>query len=327
MDSLNSMPRRRDIDLAAKRFFLHYPETPVLQSERLNKALGAEVFFKAESMMPQMGAFKIRGALNAILSLATDLKLEGVLAQSSGNHGQAVALVAREVGIKARIVVPEDAPDIKKQGMELFGAEIVESGPRPDQRKAMTEQVQAESGYPLIHPFENPYVIAGQATVVREMISQIPGLQDVIVQIGGGGLISGSVLSQFYYAPQLKIHGAEAEHADDYSRMVRGLPARDLKGPVSVADGLRVPIGDPNARLINGSLESLSQVSEAEIIEAMFLVWQHLRVIVEPSAAVGFAVLRKNIQQFVGKKVGVILTGGNVDMARAFGLFEKHGHV
>ena len=299
--------------------FIHH--TPVLTSTSLDEIAGCMLFFKTENFH-KVGAFKSRGAMNAILSLTREQRARGVATHSSGNHAQALARAAKIMGTKAYIVMPRTAPQIKKQGVIGYGGEIFECEPTLRAREEMLMKVVEDKGAYVIHPFNNFDVIAGQATAAKEFFEEINYLNYVIAPVGGGGLISGTGLAAKFFSPQTIVVGAEPEGADDAFRSLESGMIEPSQSD-SVADGLLTTVGDKTFPIIQETVRKIITVSDVEIISAMRLLWERLKIIVEPSAAVAFAAVLKQKERFKNRNVGIIISGGNVDLVRASKLFAS----
>ncbi len=299
--------------------FIHH--TPVLTSTSLDEIAGCMLFFKTENFQ-KVGAFKSRGAMNAILSLTREQRARGVATHSSGNHAQALARAAKIMGTKAYIVMPRTAPQIKKQGVIGYGGEIFECEPTLRAREEMLMKVVEDKGAYVIHPFNNFDVIAGQATAAKEFFEEINYLNYVIAPVGGGGLISGTGLAAKFFSPQTIVVGAEPEGADDAFRSLESGMIEPSQSD-SVADGLLTTVGDKTFPIIQETVRKIITVSDVEIISAMRLLWERLKIIVEPSAAVAFAAVLKQKERFKNRNVGIIISGGNVDLVRASKLFAS----
>ena len=299
--------------------FIHH--TPVLTSTSLDEIAGCMLFFKTGNFQ-KVGAFKSRGAMNAILSLTREQRARGVATHSSGNHAQALARAAKIMGTKAYIVMPRTAPQIKKQGVIGYGGEIFECEPTLRAREEMLMKVVEDKGAYVIHPFNNFDVIAGQATAAKEFFEEINYLNYVIAPIGGGGLISGTGLAAKFFSPQTIVVGAEPEGADDAFRSLESGMIEPSQSD-SVADGLLTTVGDKTFPIIQETVRKIITVSDVEIISAMRLLWERLKIIVEPSAAVAFAAVLKQKERFKNRNVGIIISGGNVDLVRASKLFAS----
>ncbi|HJL94789.1 MAG TPA: pyridoxal-phosphate dependent enzyme, partial [SAR324 cluster bacterium] len=260
------------------------------------------------------GAFKARGASNAVFGLSNEVALKGVVTHSSGNHGLSLAYAAGRKGIPVTVVMPHTAPEPKKDAVRDYGGTIVECEPSSTSREETSARVVAESGADFVHPYNDPRVISGQATCSLELLEQTGGLDAVIAPIGGGGMISGSCLAMSNVAPEIKIFAAEPKNADDAYRSFKAGYIIADDAPVTVADGLKVPLKDLTWHFVSKYVEDILIATEQEIIDAMKLIWQRMKIVIEPSSAVPLATILKNKNIFSGKRVGVIITGGNVDL-------------
>lgn len=293
------------------RPFIH--RTAVLQSSSLNELAGCEIFFKCENFQ-KIGAFKARGGMNAVLRLTKEQQQKGLTTHSSGNHAQAIALAAKSVGTTAYIVMPSNAPKIKKRGVEALGGKIIECEPTLAARERGVEKVIEETGATFIHPFDNDDVIAGQATAAKEMIEDY-GIFDVMMApVGGGGLLSGTALTCHYLSPETEVWAGEPEGAADAVLSFKSGKVEKAPYIDTIADGLLTNLSERTLHIIKNHVKGILVVNDEEIIAAMRLIYERLKIVIEPSCAVPFAALLKNKEQFVGKKVGIILTGGNVDV-------------
>lgn len=306
-------PKKEDIAEAYKRIKPYIHRTPVFTSENLNNLTGAHIFFKCENLQ-KVGAFKARGAMNAVLSLSNEEKENGVATHSSGNHGQALAWAAKNKGIDAFIVVPSSAPEVKKAAMKSYGANITECEPNLKAREQTLDQVISETGACIIHPYNDYRIIAGQATSAYELFQDIKDLDYLLAPVGGGGLISGSALSAAYFSPTTKVIGCEPEGADDAYRSLKEGKIVPSENPDTIADGLLTSLGDRTFPIIGEHVSEILTVDDELIKEAMHLVWQRMKLVIEPSAAVPLACLIKNKNKFKDKKVGLIFSGGNVQL-------------
>jgi threonine dehydratase len=288
--------------------------TPVLTSRSLNALSGAQLFFKCENLQ-KTGSFKIRGASNAILSLSDSEASRGIVTLSSGNHGAAVACVASWRGVPAWIVMPKDTPAVKCRAVESYGGKIIYSEPTITSRKETAARVQAETGAVLIHPYDDDRILAGQATAAKELLEEVPDLDFVIAPVSGGGLLSGTSLSAKHMRPQIKVYGGEPERADDaYRSMETGtLQAQDASD--TIADGLRACLSPRTFAILQKHLDGVLLVSEKEILAAMHLIWQRMKIVIEPSSAVALAPVLRNDGPAWKGKIGIILSGGNVELA------------
>jgi threonine dehydratase len=289
--------------------------TPVLSSEFLDAELGAKLFFKCENLQVS-GAFKARGAFNAVLNLPPELAARGVVTHSSGNHGAALALAARTRGIAAYVVAPRTTPASKQRNMLRYGAKLQLCEPTLAARQAAAEQIIADTGATLIHPFDNADVMAGQGTVALELLDQVPDLDVIVCPIGGGGLISGAAVAAHGVNARLKILGAEPEGADDAWRSRSAGMITPVAQPASLADGLLATIAPSTFEVIRTQVHAVGTASEAQLVAAMRRVWEELKIIIEASSAVPVAALLNGSLPVAGQRVGVVLTGGNVDLQR-----------
>lgn len=309
------IPTLATIEAAAARIRPYVHHTPVLTCQTLNRLSGVELYFKCENFQ-KIGAFKARGGVNAVLSLSEDELKNGVTTHSSGNHAQAIAYAAGLVGTKAYIVMPRTAPQVKKDAVRGYGAEVIECEPTLDARESTVEEVIAQHGAAMIHPFNDYRVIAGQATAAKELIEEVGTLDVVMAPVGGGGLLSGTALSTHYLLPTAEVIAAEPEGAAD--AVLSFQTGRIEKAPFihTIADGLLTNLGDKTLEIIRLHVKDILLTSDPEIIAAMRLIWERMKIIIEPSCAVPFAALLRNKERFAGKKVGIILTGGNVDLGK-----------
>jgi threonine dehydratase len=289
--------------------FVH--RTPVMTSQRLNAIAGAELHFKCENLQ-RGGAFKARGAFNTVMALSDREAASGVYTHSSGNHGAAMALAARTRGIPAHVVVPDNASEVKKSAVEAYGGKIHLCTPTQTGREEAARRVGAETGAHFIHPYDNDHVIAGQGTAAAELLEQVAGLEIVIAPIGGGGLISGSALAAL--GTSARVIGAEPAGADDAARSFVSGHVIPQTNPQTIADGLRSSLCERTFTIISQHVADVRTASEGGIVEAMRLIWSAMKIVVEPSAAVPLAAILEHAAAFAGRRVGVILTGGNVDL-------------
>ncbi|MFC1547662.1 pyridoxal-phosphate dependent enzyme [Candidatus Neomarinimicrobiota bacterium] len=304
-----------DIQSAAARIqpYVHY--TPVLTCSSLDQMAGAQLFFKCENLQ-KAGAFKFRGASNAVFSLSEEEARNGVATHSSGNHGAALSLAARLRGIPAHIVMPSTAPRIKQAAVKGYGGIITTCEPTLASRESTLEEVVERTGATFIHPYNNLRVIAGQGTCAVEFLDQIPDLDMVIAPVGGGGLLSGTAVSVSELSPGTKVVGAEPANADDAYRSLKAGTIIPSKDPQTVADGLRTSLGELTFAVISKRVERIITVSEEAIIRAMRHVWERMKIIIEPSSAVAVAVALEGELDLSSKRVGIIISGGNVDLDR-----------
>lgn len=309
------IPTYQDVEAAHDRIAPYIHRTPVLTSSYLNALTGAELYFKCENFQ-KAGAFKARGASNAVFSLSDAQTARGVATHSSGNHGLCLSYAAGRRGIACTVVMPRTAPQAKKDAVAGYGGRVVECEPSTTSRESVFAKVMAGSGAEFVHPYNDPRVIAGQATCSRELNAQVPGLDAVIAPIGGGGMISGTCLTLSAIAPGVQIYAAEPEQADDAARSFRAGHIIADDAPETVADGLKVPLKELTWHFVQRHVTDILTTSEDEIIEAMKLTWKRMKIVMEPSCAVPLAAILRNPAVFRGKRVGVIITGGNVDLDR-----------
>ncbi|QFU22720.1 pyridoxal-phosphate dependent enzyme [Shewanella eurypsychrophilus] len=308
-----TIPTYADVLIAHERIKPYIHKTPVLTSRFLNELTGAELFFKCENLQ-KAAAFKVRGACNAVFGLSEEKAKIGVATHSSGNHALSLSYAAGQRGIAATVVMPRTAPQAKKDAVIGYGGTIVECEPSTSSREAVFEQVVAKSGADFVHPYNDPRVIAGQATCSKELIDQVDNLDIVIAPIGGGGMISGTCLTLSTIAPDVKIYAAEPLNADDAARSFRAGYIIADDAPNTVADGLKVPLKDLTWHFVKNHVTDILTATEDEIVAAMKLVWLRMKLVIEPSSAVTLATILKNPELFKGKRVGIIITGGNVDL-------------
>ena len=304
------MPDFAAVEAAAARIAPHAQRTPVMRAHSLDALSGAELHFKCENLQ-RVGAFKFRGACNAVWSLADDVAMRGVATHSSGNHGAALALAARTRGIAAHVVVPEGAVRSKVAAIEAYGATLHRCAPTMAAREAAAERVSATTGATLVHPFTDPRVIAGQGTAALELIREVDAL---VVPVGGGGLVGGSAIAARALNPKMAVYAAEPSGAADaYESLRRDERVTDVV-PDTICDGLRGGIGPINFAMLKHYAIEVLPVSDQDTVAAMRLVWERLKIIVEPSSAVALAAILANAARFAGRRVGIILSGGNVDL-------------
>lgn len=287
--------------------------TPILSSSTLNRHIHSEVWFKCENLQ-RMGAFKIRGATHAIMKLNEEQKARGVITHSSGNFAQAVALAASSLDTKATVVMPETAPRIKKEAVQSYGANLVECAPSLEAREKTMESIRSKSGATFLHPSNDMNVILGQSTVAWEFIEEMEELDVILTPVGGGGLIAGTALATQHLLPEAETIGSEPFGADDAYLSLKTGKIQPSINPMTIADGLKTQLGDQNFPIIMKYVSRIIRVEESEIIAAMRYIWERMKIIIEPSSAVAVAALFRNKGEFKNRRVGVILTGGNVDL-------------
>lgn len=308
-----TIPTYEDMLAAHKRIEPHIRRTEVLTSPFLDELSGAQLFFKCENFQVP-GAFKVRGATNAVFGLSEEKAAKGVATHSSGNHASCLSYAAMRRGIPCNVVMPSTAPQTKKDTVRRYGGKITECEPSTSSREATFAEVQAATGGDFVHPYNDPRVIAGQGTCSKEFVEQTDGLDMVVAPIGGGGMISGTCLTLSTLAPETKIIAAEPEQADDAYRSFKAGYIIADDAPKTIADGLLVPLKDLTWHFVSSHVSEIYTASEEEIIEAMKLTWKHLRIVMEPSSAVPLATVLKNPDAFRNKRVGIVVTGGNVDL-------------
>ena len=309
------IPTFDDMLAAQERIKPYVHRTPVLTSSYLNELAGAELFFKCENFQ-KAGAFKVRGASNAVFGLPDDMLAHGVATHSSGNHALSLSYAAGRRGIPCTVVMPRTAPQAKKDAVLGYGGRIVECEPSTSSREATFAEVVKETGAEFVHPYNDPRVIAGQGTCSRELIEQVDDLDAVVAPIGGGGMISGTCLTLSNLSPDTKIYAAEPEMADDAARSFKAGHIIADDAPETVADGLKVPLKEMTWHFVSNHVTDILTASEQEIVDAMKLIWKRMKIVIEPSSAVPLATILKNQDLFAGKRVGVIITGGNVDLGK-----------
>ncbi|MES1964426.1 pyridoxal-phosphate dependent enzyme [Psychrobacter sp. AH5] len=312
-----TIPTLEDMLAAHERIKPYIHRTPVMTSSFLNEMAGCEMFFKCENFQ-KAGAFKVRGASNAVFGLSDEEAKNGVCTHSSGNHALSLSYAAGQRGVPCNVVMPYSAPEAKKAAVRGYGGIITECQPSTTSREEVFAKVQAETGGDFVHPYNDPRVIAGQATCSREFLEQMQerGVKPdmVVAPIGGGGMISGTCLTLSNLAPDVKIYAAEPVNADDAARSLHAGHIIADDAPDTIADGLKVPLKDLTWHFVSNYVTDILTATEEEIVEAMKLTWTHMKIIIEPSCAVPLAVILKNKDVFADKKVGVIITGGNVDL-------------
>jgi len=313
LNKLHNIPTIADIQNVHEAIAPYIHRTPILTSKSINEIAGAELYFKCENFQ-KIGAFKMRGATSAALALSEEEIEKGLATHSSGNHAQAVALSAKNLNTKAYIVMPNNAPLIKQQATAGYGAEITFCEPTQAARESTLAEIVKEKGATFIHPYDDYNVIVGQASCAKELIEDSPILDTIIAPIGGGGLMAGTALSAKYLSPMTKVYGTEPEAVNDAYRSFQSGKMEVNTTTDTIADGLKVNVGEKNFGIIKTHLEAVLTVSEEEIADAMKLIWERMKIIIEPSCAVPLAAILKYPEPFAQRKVGLILTGGNVDV-------------
>jgi threonine dehydratase len=319
----HSMVTFEDVEAAASRLRGVAHRTPVATSRTLDERLGARLFLKCENLQ-RAGAFKFRGAYNALSRLSDRERERGVLTYSSGNHAQAIALASRLLGIPATIVMPKNAPATKRQATEGYGARVVTYDPASERREEVAERMREESGAVLVPPYDHADVIAGQGTAALELFEETGELDAVVVCCGGGGLLSGSALVARRLFPECRVVGVEPAAADDATRSFLTGVLHTVDNPPTIADGARTPsLGRLTFPLVRANVDEMVTVSDDELVRAMRFVWERMKLVVEPTGVLGLAAVLHDRVPAVGKRVGVILSGGNVDLDRALELFRE----
>ena len=302
-----------DIEKAHQRISDHIHNTTILTSDSLNNELGSNLFFKCENFQ-KTGSFKIRGATNSILQLNDKEIKNGIITTSSGNHGAAVAFIANKIGASSKIIMPNNTPKNKIENVERYGGEIFYCEPNIKSREYTLEKMVQKSGGSIIHPYNDEKIIAGQGTAAKELIEKVPDLDAIICPVSGGGLLSGTLLAAKNLKPDIKVFGAEPENADDTYRSVLKNKIMSNETTDTIADGLRAQVGTITFPIIKKNVDKILLVSEEMIISSMYMIWQRLKIIVEPSCSIVLAALMINSKRFLNKRVGLILTGGNFDL-------------
>jgi len=308
-----TIPEYSDVEQAHVRIAPYIHQTPVMSSRLLNEMCTAQLFFKCENFQ-KAGAFKVRGACNAVFSLDEQQAPLGVATHSSGNHALSLSYAAGQRGIDATVVMPRTAPQAKKDAVIGYGGTIIECEPSTSSREQVFADLVAQSGADFVHPYNDPRVIAGQATCAKELLKQVDGLTAVVAPIGGGGMISGTCLTVSKLAPHIKIYAAEPLNADDAARSFRAGKIIADDAPSTIADGLKVPLKNLTWHFVSNYVSNIFTATEDEIVTAMALIYKHLKIVIEPSSAVPLAIILKNPEVFKGQRVGIIITGGNVDL-------------
>ncbi|CAI4044290.1 hypothetical protein SKDZ_11G0030 [Saccharomyces kudriavzevii ZP591] len=310
------IPTYDDVLDASERIKGHVNKTPVLTSRTLNDRLEAEVYFKGENYQ-RVGAFKFRGAMNAVSKLSDKERKKGVIAFSSGNHAQAIALSAKLFNVPATIIMPEDAPALKVAATAGYGAHIIKYNRYTEDREHIGRQLAAKHGYVLIPPYDHPDVIAGQGTSAKELFEEVGELDALFVPLGGGGLLSGSALAARSLSPGCKVFGVEPEAGNDGQQSFKSGSIVHIDTPRTIADGAQTQhLGEYTYAIIRENVHDILTVSDEELVECMHFLAERMKLVVEPTACLGFAGALLKKRELVGKKVGIILSGGNVDMKR-----------
>jgi threonine dehydratase len=312
-----------DVEAAARRLAGVAHRTPVVTSRTLDERLSARVFLKCESLQ-RAGAFKFRGAYNAIAKLTPDERARGILTYSSGNHAQAIALASRLLGARATIVMPSNAPEAKRRATEGYGARIVTYDPAKEKREEVAERLRSQGDPVLVPPYDHEDVIAGQGTATKELVEEAGELDLLLVPCGGGGLLSGSAVAARRLSPRCRIVGVEPELADDATRSFRTGELQTVHNPPTIADGARTPsLGRLTFPLVRLNVDDMVTVSDDDLVHAMRFVWERMKLVVEPTGVLGLAAAFRGRIDVAGRRVGVIVSGGNVDLAFALELFRR----
>jgi threonine dehydratase len=293
----------------------HVHNTPVLTSSMFNEISGCQAYFKCENFQ-RMGAFKMRGAMNAVLNLPGNKRLKGVTTHSSGNFAQAVSLSARIIGIPATVIMPSTAPSVKKDAVRSYGAKIIECEPSLESRVKTTEEYVKKTGATILHPSDQKEVIDGNSSACMELLEEIPDLEVVITPVGGGGLLAGTALAAKAINNKIEVFAGEPFGADDAYHSLKTGKIQPSINPVTIADGLKTQLGENNFPIIQKYVKEIIRVEEKEIVTSMKWIWERMKIVIEPSSAVAVAAILKEPEYFQGKKTGIIISGGNVDLSR-----------
>ena len=312
---MNNAPTKTDIELAHERIKNHIHRTPILTSTSINEILQSNLYFKCENFQ-RAGAFKMRGATNAILSLPDEKLNKGVATHSSGNHAGALALAAKSLNTKCYIAMPNTAPEIKRKAVESYGGIITFCKPTLTDREKTLEEIVRKTGAAFIHPYDDYRIIAGQATCAKEILEELNDLDYIFAPLGGGGLLSGTLLSAKYFSNSVKVIGVEPKGADDAYRSIRDGKIYPSINPQTIADGLLTSLSKKTFDIIREYVDKILTVKEETILEAMYLIWERMKIVVEPSSATVLAAVMENKEQFTGKSIALILSGGNIDLKK-----------
>jgi len=302
-----------DIQSAHQRISNFIHNTPILTCENINLDSDANLFFKCDNFQ-KTGSFKIRGATNTILQLSKEQLTNGVLTTSSGNHGAAVASAAKKLGANVKVVMPDNTPKVKVDNVQRFGGEIIFCDPNIKSRENTLNKIVKEDGSTIVHPYNDEKIIAGQGTAAKELLEKIPDLDIIIAPVSGGGLLAGTLLAAKAINSNIKVYGAEPKNADDTYQSIKRKKIVPNKTTDTIADGLRAQVGTITFPIIQKHVDGIILVSEEMIIQSMRMVWQRLKIIIEPSCSIVLAAILTNKKQFYNKRIGLILTGGNVDL-------------
>lgn len=309
------MISKENLSAVHQQILPYIHRTPVLTSTQLNEIAGVSLFFKCENFQ-RMGAFKMRGAANAILNLPEEKQKKGVVTHSSGNFAQALSLSAKKLNVPAYIVMPSSAPQVKKDAVKSYGGEITECPPTLAEREKAARKIIEETGATFIHPSDDLDVIHGQGTAALELLQDHPDLDFVVTPVGGGGLVAGTALAVHYFGKNCKTIGAEPFEADDAYRSLISGKIEENESANTIADGLKTQLGEYNFPIIKELVTEIIRVKEDEIVAALRLIWERMKIVVEPSSATALAAVLREKEKFRGKKVGIIISGGNVDLQK-----------
>jgi threonine dehydratase len=311
------IPMFNKVEAAFERIKTYVNRTPVMTSSTLDKIVNAKCFFKCENFQ-KIGAFKFRGAINTVLQLSDEEKKIGVITHSSGNHAQALSLAAKTIGIKAVIVMPENAPKVKVEATKGYGAEIVVCGSKPGDREEAVKPLMEKHGYVLVHPSDDPRIFQGAGTAAYELIKDVGELDYVFAPVGGGGLLSGTAIATKGMLPKTKVIAVEPKNADDAYRSFRDKKIHPSINPITIADGLRTQLGPNTFKVVMKYVDDIITVSEEEIVDAMQFLWERMKLVIEPSGAVSLAGVLSGQINVKNKCVGIIISGGNIDLTSFF---------
>ena len=307
------MVNYNDIESAHNRISNFIHNTPILTCENINLESNAKLFFKCDNFQ-KTGSFKIRGATNTILQLSKKQLKNGVITTSSGNHGAAVAAAAKKLGANVKVIMPNNTPKVKINNVQRYGGEIIFCEPNIKARENTLNEMVKESGSTIVHPYNDEKVIAGQGTAAKELLEKIADLDIIITPVSGGGLLAGTSLLAKSINPNIKVYGAEPKNADDTYRSIKNKKIVPNKTTETIADGLRAQVGTITFPIIQKNVDGIILVSEEMIIQSMRTIWQRMKIIIEPSCSIALAAILINNEQFHNKRIGIILTGGNVDL-------------
>lgn len=318
------LPTYKDVEAAAARIEGYAHRTPVMTSRTANELCGAELFFKCENFQ-RMGAFKFRGAMNALLQFTEEQKAAGVIAFSSGNHAQAIALAAQRLSIKATIIMPEDAPTAKVAATRGYGATVISYNRYTEDREQIGRQLAEQHGYTLIPPYDHPHILAGQGTAAKELFEQASSLDALFVCLGGGGLLSGSALAARHFDPACKVYGVEPAAGNDGQQSFRRGEIVRIETPKTIADGAQTQfLGEYTFPIIRDNVDDILTATDDQLIDAMHFFAERMKMVVEPTGCLSFAAARAMQSELQGKRVGIIVSGGNVDINRYAQLLSSH---